>query len=216
MWRIIRRFLGRETPNAAEPTPQTAQRISPPETTLLYLRIPARQPTPALAPDIEVVHVRDAAAIRNATGSVPSATRLSHPADLPTAQRRADSQPSARDQAASRKRARRQRAIRFAKHFPDMNPLEARVLMAIHRRSPGALARESAGVLKRDWERFLLSTRGQRIAAKTGVPDIARIRRWISLAQTKQAAIAEVKPAAATRDRPLPDAAETPPRGGQL
>lgn len=225
MWRIFRRFLGRETLSLDERGPQ-ASRVPPqPETTLLYLRIPARQPTASLAPDVAAGHAATVSAPAPiAARSVPPAARPPQKSDLPAADRRENSPASRPDQAAARQRARRQRAIRFAKHFPGMNPREARVLMAIHRRSPHVLARESAAVLKRDWERFLLSSRGQRFAATTGVPDVARVRGWISLAQAKLAASTQAKLVASTQAKLVATtqarqrlaAAETSSPSGQL
>lgn len=217
MWRIFRRFLGRETLSSAEQASQASRVPQQPETTLLYLRIPARQPTASHAPDVaagDTPTVSDLAP--TAARAVPPAARPPRKADLPATDRRENSPASRPEQTAVRQRSRRQRTIRFAKHFPDMNPREARVLMAIHRRSPHALARESAAVLKRDWERFLLSSRGQRLAATTGVPDVARIRGWISLAQAKLAASAQAKFVATTQARQLLAAAETSSPGGQL
>ncbi len=72
-----------------------------------------------------------------------------------------------------------QRALRFSRGFSDMTPLEALILFAAHRRSRRRLAAESAGLLKRDLERLLLSSRGQMLAAGCSAPEIARVRLWI-------------------------------------
>jgi hypothetical protein len=79
---------------------------------------------------------------------------------------------------------RRQRAIRFARSFSAMTPLEALMLFAAHRRSRRRLADESAAVLKRDLERLLLSSSGQKLAPSQPAPTIARVRLWIAEARS--------------------------------
>ncbi|TVP98672.1 MAG: DUF4332 domain-containing protein [Planctomycetaceae bacterium] len=88
---------------------------------------------------------------------------------------------------------RRRRCCRFAARFSDMEPGEARILMAIHRRSPKRLALESPGMLKRDWQRFLLSSRGQRIAPRGAVPELDRVRSWIRQARERSAGSAPAR-----------------------
>jgi hypothetical protein len=80
---------------------------------------------------------------------------------------------------------RRQRAIRFARRFSEMTPLEALLLFATHRRSRAALAADSPAVLRRDLQRLLLSSAGQRLAGDRSAPDVARVRLWISEAKTQ-------------------------------
>lgn len=72
-----------------------------------------------------------------------------------------------------------QRAIRFSRRFSAMTPHEALLLFAAHRRNPTRLATENAGILRRDLERLLLSSQGQRLAAGCPVPELARVRQWI-------------------------------------
>ena len=209
MWRIIRRCLGREASNSVEPTTEPTanpQGTREPETTLLYLRIPLRQPTESSAVNVPLPH---AASETVESETVESETVESETVASETAAaRREVPRPSRPDQVAARRRARQQRVLRFAKHFTGMEPREARILIAMHRRSPHVLARESAAVLKRDWERFLLSSAGQRLAAGSEVPDIARLRNWITLARLK------VAEAAARKQTRGPSV--TPPAGGPL
>lgn len=199
MWRIIRRCLGREASNSVEPTTEPTANpkgTREPETTLLYLRIPLRQPAESSAVNVPLPHVASEAVASEAVASETAAPRREVP------------RPPRPDQVAARRRARQQRVLRFAKHFTGMEPREARILIAMHRRSPHVLARESAAVLKRDWERFLLSSAGQRLAAGSEVPDIARLRNWITLARLK------VAEAAARKQTRGPSV--TPPAGGPL
>lgn len=79
-----------------------------------------------------------------------------------------------------------QRAIRFSRGFSEMTPHEALLLFAAHRRSRVRLAAESPGVLKRDLERLLLSSRGQKLACGRPVPEIGRVRLWIQEARRAQ------------------------------
>ncbi len=79
-----------------------------------------------------------------------------------------------------------QRAIRFSRRFSAMTPHEALLLLAAHRRSNAGLASETAGVLRRDLERLLLSSRGQKLAAGRPVPEIQRVRQWITEAKVFQ------------------------------
>lgn len=206
MWRIIRRCLGRESMSSVEPMTEPSTRNfqgnREPETTLLYLRIPLRQPTTSSAANAPVPQAAsDNHASDNNASDNTSAVHAS-------AANQPDPRASRRDRVTARRRASHQRALRFAKHFTDMDPREAHILMAMHRRSPSVLARESAAVLKRDWERFLLSSPGQRLAAGSEVPDIMRLRGWITLARAK------VSEAAATKQSQSP--AVTPPGGGSL
>jgi len=81
---------------------------------------------------------------------------------------------------AARTLKRFRRAIRLAASISGMMPNDAILLFCIHRRSPQALAIESAVGLHRDLQRFALSTRGQRRLRGRRVPSIKRLRRWIA------------------------------------
>lgn len=140
------------------------------ETTVVYLRLPApsvsaRQPAPSAS-----------------TAGVPAAPRGTDSAKTDSVGGETTGRPRAA-RPASRRRSRRQTAVRFARRFSAMTPREAFCLMAIHRRRPDALASESPALLKRDLERYLWSSRGQRHVDRIPSPDLARVRRWIEEAQ---------------------------------
>jgi hypothetical protein len=80
-------------------------------------------------------------------------------------------------------RRRRRRILRFAKKFQDMKPQEARLLFAVHRRTVASLARENSAQLQRDLQRFVLSTRGQRINSQRAAPTLTKVRTWVRQAQ---------------------------------
>lgn len=95
-----------------------------------------------------------------------------------------DSLPSwARDEAATIRRA--QRAIRFSGKVAGMQPWHARLLRAIHRRTPEQLAAESAEAIYRDLVRFGLSSRGQRLLGGRDLPSQKRVRQWVRSARRR-------------------------------
>ena len=67
-----------------------------------------------------------------------------------------------------------------------MTPHEALLLFATHRRSPIGLATENAGILRRDLQRLLLSSRGQKLAAGCPAPELQRVRQWVAEAKVLQ------------------------------
>ena len=71
------------------------------------------------------------------------------------------------------------RAIRFAASVPGMMPLDAMLLINIHRRSLRGLAIESPAALYRDLQRFALSTKGQRVLKGRQLPSVRRLKKWI-------------------------------------
>lgn len=140
------------------------------ETTVVYLRLPAasvsdRYPVGSSSGDsVQAESVgADLAGVDSTEGEITGRSRSSR--------------------SASRRRSRRQAAVRFARRFSKMTPREALCLMAIHRRQPDGLANESPALLKRDLERYLWSSRGQRHVDRIPSPDLARVRRWIEEAQ---------------------------------
>jgi len=74
-------------------------------------------------------------------------------------------------------------AIRFASHFDDMTPQESLLLRAVHRGNRQNLARDSAGMIRRDLQRLALSSRGKRIVNLDQIPDLQRLNRWITAAR---------------------------------
>ncbi len=72
-----------------------------------------------------------------------------------------------------------QRAIGFSQRFTEMSPHEALILFAAHRRTVAGLAAENAGTLRRDLQRLLLSSLGQKLAAGLAAPELPRVRQWI-------------------------------------
>lgn len=77
-------------------------------------------------------------------------------------------------------------AVRFASHFAEMTPRESLLLRAIHRANRHALAQDSAGMIRRDLQRFALSSRGQQLVTLDQVPELPRIRNWIATARHGQ------------------------------
>jgi hypothetical protein len=71
------------------------------------------------------------------------------------------------------------RAIRLAASVPGMMPRDAILLVSIHRRSTRGLARETAGSLHRDLERFAESSQGQSLLRGRRLPSTRRIKQWI-------------------------------------
>jgi hypothetical protein len=82
-----------------------------------------------------------------------------------------------------RKLQRWQRAVRLAASMPAMQPYEAMMLFAVHRRRRARLANESPGHLHRDLVRFGMSTAGQRLLRHRPIPDRKKIARWIATAR---------------------------------
>ena len=71
------------------------------------------------------------------------------------------------------------RAVRFAASVPGMMPLDAMLLINIHRRSLRGLAIESPAALYRDLQRFAISTKGQRVLKGRQIPSLRRLKKWI-------------------------------------
>jgi hypothetical protein len=153
------------------------------ETTTIYFRVPlSAEHASKLQGDR--THPRSPASPHPAIPNQPQPRRQAHA----NTDRHRGPSPQAEAAPANRpKGSLRLRAIRFAKRFDDMKPSEARILIAIHRRTPRSLASESPAILKRDWQRFLLSTRGQRLSPQQTVPTIERIRGWVAAAKAKTA-----------------------------
>jgi len=186
MWRILRWCLSPNCPAARQVGPESAaglsksarQDVAEPTRTI-YLTIPRRAEGPRVIGSTKGKRkAKPAAGRAGAAASRADASAGSCPVARGTAK------PPSSHQVAKK---RRQRCCRFAARFSDMDPGEARILMAIHRRSPRRLAFESPGLLKRDWQRFLLSSRGQRIAPSGAVPDLDRVRSWVQQARERSA-----------------------------
>ncbi|MEM9368274.1 MAG: DUF4332 domain-containing protein [Planctomycetota bacterium] len=85
----------------------------------------------------------------------------------------------------TRARVRRlQRAIRMAASIDGMMPRDAMLLIAIHRRDVQALACETAAGLRRDLERFALSSRGERFLGTRHLPSLRRLKEWIRISES--------------------------------
>jgi hypothetical protein len=82
------------------------------------------------------------------------------------------------------KHRRRTRAHRFSAIFSDMTPREAKLLFCVHRRSLRHLASESPAALRRDLQRFVLSSRGQAVSCDRPAPTLVRVRRWVTEARS--------------------------------
>ena len=191
MWRIIQYCRDRFRAPSAETQPARPKTAPPTkgqgteaaETTTIYFRVPLpAEHASKLQGDR--THPRVPASPHPATPSEPQP----RPKARPSGDRHRGPTPKAKEAPSGRpKGSLRLRAIRFAKRFDDMKPSEARILIAIHRRTPRSLASESPATLKRDWQRFLLSSRGQRLSPKQTVPPIERIRGWVAVAKAKTA-----------------------------
>ncbi|MEM6979748.1 MAG: DUF4332 domain-containing protein [Planctomycetota bacterium] len=81
---------------------------------------------------------------------------------------------------AKRALSRLQTAIRLAVTIDTMTPRDAMLLVAIHRSTVGSLACEHAATLRRDLERFSMSTRGRRLVGRRGIPSLRRLKQWIA------------------------------------
>ena len=205
MWRIIQYCRDRfraPSPETQPARPKTApatqgQGIEAAATTTIYFRVPlSAEHASKLQGDR--AHPRVPASPHPATPN----EQQPRPKARPSADRHREPTPKAKDAPSGRpKGSLRLRAIRFAKRFDDMKPSEARILIAIHRRTPRSLASESPAILKRDWQRFLLSSRGQRLSPKQTVPPIERIRGWVAVAKAKTAPPAA--PAAKSAEGPV-------------
>jgi len=90
---------------------------------------------------------------------------------------------AAREAPLARRIRRAQRAIRFARRFPDMTPPDALLLFAVHRRSRKSIADEPPGLIRRDIQRLLLSSRGQKRWGDRSAPPIARVKAWVDAAR---------------------------------
>ena len=71
------------------------------------------------------------------------------------------------------------RAIRLAASVPGMMPVDAMLLISIHRRSVRGLAAESAATLHRDLMRFSESSQGRAQLRGRRLPSTRRLRKWI-------------------------------------
>jgi len=76
-----------------------------------------------------------------------------------------------------------QRALRFSRRFPDMMPTDALLLFAVHRRSRKTIAGEPPGLIRRDIQRLLLSSRGQKRWGDRTAPPIALVKAWVDAAR---------------------------------
>ncbi|TWT93320.1 DUF4332 domain-containing protein [Stieleria varia] len=76
------------------------------------------------------------------------------------------------------------RAIRLAVGVPGLMPRDALLLVRVHRNSLNGLARESAGGLCRDFQRFAETTAGRRWLAGRRLPSVRKTRTWIESAKT--------------------------------
>lgn len=76
-----------------------------------------------------------------------------------------------------------QRAVRMAASIDRMMPRDAMLLIAIHRRDVQALACETAAGLRRDLERFALSSRGERFLGTRHLPSVRRLKEWIRISE---------------------------------
>ncbi|WP_164100962.1 DUF4332 domain-containing protein [Candidatus Laterigemmans baculatus] len=81
-----------------------------------------------------------------------------------------------------------QRAIRLARLLPAMMPREALLLRAVHRKTLRSLANESPLRLRRDLQRYALSTAGARLLGDQPLPAVEQIRAWIETARRRTAA----------------------------
>lgn len=206
MLRMIQRWFGLQGPQP--------QRTPAPETTVLLVRVPAEPPAAAVKPPAGSAAAAPPPVLSaDASHRVAGAPRIA--AAVPLGQlglfplsvlrrlrrvgiRTADDLLAAAPQRLASqlgapvgwaaKFRRYQRAIRFSQRFTAMSPLEALMLFAIHRRSRAALAAESPGMLRRDLQRLLLSSRGQKLAADRPAPAIERVRRWIDEAKAHRQA----------------------------
>lgn len=79
-------------------------------------------------------------------------------------------------------------AVRLQREVPPLRLCDARLLVAIHRRSIQDLARSKPARLTLDLQRFAWSSQGQRLLGKRQLPTRAHAQRWIDsarLCQTK-------------------------------
>jgi len=82
-----------------------------------------------------------------------------------------------------RAKKRKIRILRFMRRFNRMSPIEARLLFAVHRRTVRGLASESPVGLQRDLQRFILSSRGQRISRGQPAPNVTKVKAWVEAAR---------------------------------
>ena len=75
------------------------------------------------------------------------------------------------------------RAIRFATEIAGLMPRDALLLTGIHRASARAIALDSPQAILRDLERFVLSSRGQRLLGNRRLPSMRRIKAWVTFCQ---------------------------------
>lgn len=183
MWRwLTERIFG--IPNSTESIsghqrafPQAANG----ETTVLYARVRGGIP-----PDPLLLH--DESSIASETVS-PNAV---NPAGL-------EESDSPRNQGQTKQEGtgnrRRSRAHRFSVIFSDMTPREAKMLFCVHRRTLRQLASESPAALRRDLQRFVLSSRGRLVSRDHPAPTMVRVRQWVSEARSLLGeSVADIKP----------------------
>ena len=82
------------------------------------------------------------------------------------------------------------RCVRMAATVDAMRPIDAMLLIRIHRRSVRRLAGESAAVVRRDLERFAFSTPGRRLLRGRPLPDSAKIAGWIDRCRSRDRQVA--------------------------
>ena len=71
------------------------------------------------------------------------------------------------------------RTVRLAASVPMLSVRDAKLLVAIHRRSFRTIAGESATALYQDLRRYADSTEGRRQMRGQRLPSLKRVRRWI-------------------------------------
>lgn len=83
------------------------------------------------------------------------------------------------------------RCIRLAMAIGNMSPREARMLVAVYRRSPQDVANVSPRRLLHDLERFALSSRGRRMIGNRPLPSLERVQWWVMRARDRQCMLLE-------------------------
>ncbi|MEZ6088810.1 MAG: DUF4332 domain-containing protein [Pirellulaceae bacterium] len=79
-----------------------------------------------------------------------------------------------------------QQALRLSLQIRRMHPRDAIVLLSIHRTSIAIIAADSPKHLYRDIQRFALSSRGERLIARMGMPTREQVAAWIEAARALQ------------------------------
>lgn len=183
MWRwLTERICGRSTSTA----PISAQskallQASGGETRVLYARVRGHLP---VAPNPSRV---DAPSAKTTKTPKPTISAASPALD--------SSKKHVKAKGTGKATRRRTRAHRFSAIFSDMTPREAKLLFCVHRRSLRQLASESPAALRRDLQRFVLSSRGRAISRDRPAPTLVRVRRWVSEAKSLLGeSAADIKP----------------------